>query len=97
VDVPSWLTPSEPSAALRATWGVLKDVLLTFGGLAIVLSEAFLIRPVNDLIVGTGLTMATAGAAWHAATVVSGFTGGSSPPPPSPPGGSGSEPSGEPR
>ena len=66
----NWLT--------SARWAVAKDVLLTFGGLALIMYEVFAASPVNDGAIVAGLTLTGFGASFHVGEIISGFVGRSS-------------------
>jgi hypothetical protein len=79
-------------------WLLLKDILLTGTGMALVLSQVFSPSPSDTLLV-TGLALTVPSVAAHAGSLLGGRTGGSSSPSPSPsgqpPSGSSSEAAGE--
>lgn len=79
-------------------WLLLKDILLTGTGMALVLSQVFSPSP-SDVLLVTGLALTVPSVAAHAGSLLAGHTGGSSSPPPSPsgqpPSGSSSEAAGE--
>lgn len=79
-------------------WLLLKDILLTGTGMALILSQIFSRSPADVLLV-TGLALTVPSVAAHAGALLGGHTGGhSSPsPPPSglPPSGSSSGVTGE--
>ena len=66
-------------------WLVLKDILLTGTGLALVLTQLFTARP-SDVLIVAGLALTTPSVYGHAKAILSGHTGSSSSPP-SPPDG----------
>lgn len=79
-------------------WYLLRDILLTGTGMAVILSQVFSARP-SDVLLVTGLALTVPSVAGHATALMSGRTGGHSspespaqtPPPssPSPGGGTG--------
>lgn len=79
-------------------WLLLKDVLLTGTGMALVLSQILSASP-SDVLLATGLALTVPSVAAHAGSLLAGRTGGPSSPPtePSgqPPSGSSSEVTGE--
>lgn len=77
-----------PSWPNQAVWTVVKDIVLTFGGLVMIMAEVFFIRPVNDTVIIAGLAMTGLGASFHLGAIMEGFIGRSSSHPPSPPGSS---------
>jgi hypothetical protein len=89
--VSRWLT--------QTAWNLWKDILLTFGGLTLIMVEVFAVpEPSTDVIV-TGLALTGIGASFHLGAIAGGFIGKSSSSPPTPPGGlphspSSQEPSG---
>lgn len=66
-------------------WLLLKDILLTGTGMALVLSQLFSSSP-KDLLLVAGLALTTPSIASHAKAILGGHTGGHSSPP-SPPDG----------
>ena len=74
-------------------WQLLKDILLTGCGLAVILSQIFSLHP-SDVLLVTGLALTVPSVAGHAGALLAGRTGGhSSPPgPPSPSSSSSSSP-----
>ncbi|HET9975281.1 MAG TPA: hypothetical protein VFQ68_44110, partial [Streptosporangiaceae bacterium] len=79
-------------------WVLLKDILLTGTGMALVLSQVLSAAP-SDVLLATGLALTVPSIAAHAGSLLAGRTGGpsseSTPPSPSPPSGSSSEAAGE--
>lgn len=69
-DMPAWPT--------QAVWSVVKDIVLTFGGLVLIMAEVFFIRPVNTTVIITGLAMTGLGASFHLGPLMEGFIGRSS-------------------
>ena len=69
-------------------WLVLKDILLTGTGLAVILSQIFSSHP-SDVLLVAGLALTVPSAASHAKDMLTGPTGehssSSSPPPGQPP------------
>jgi hypothetical protein len=61
-------------------WLLLKDILLTGTGMALVLSQVFSPSPSDTLLV-TGLALTVPSVAAHAGSLLSGRTGGPSSPP----------------
>ena len=66
-------------------WLLLKDILLTGTGMALVLSQVFSPSP-SDVLLVAGLALTAPSVASHAKAVLGGHTGGSSSPPSPPPG-----------
>ena len=58
-------------------WQVLKDVLLTGTGVAVILSQIFSPRP-SDILLVTGLALTAPSIAVHARELLGGHTGSSS-------------------
>ena len=79
-------------------WLLLKDILLTGTGMALVLSQVFSVSP-SDVLLVTGLALTVPSVAAHAGSLLGGHTGGRSSPSSSPsgelPSGSSSEAAGE--
>jgi hypothetical protein len=67
-----------PAWPNQAVWTVVKDIVLTFGGLVMIMSEVFFLRPVNDTIIIAGLAMTGLGASFHLGALMEGFIGRSS-------------------
>jgi hypothetical protein len=67
-----------PAWPNQAVWTVIKDIVLTFGGLIMIMSEVFFLRPVNDTIIIAGLAMTGLGASFHLGAIMEGFIGRSS-------------------
>lgn len=61
-------------------WLLLKDILLTGTGMALVLSQVFSPSP-SDVLLVTGLALTVPSVAAHAGSLLGGHTGGSSSPP----------------
>lgn len=77
-------------------WQLLKDILLTGTGLAVIVSQVFAPRP-SDLLLTAGLVLPTIAAGSHAAALLSDTGRHSSPPGrPSPSSSSSSPPTGVP-
>jgi hypothetical protein len=70
------------------SWTIVKDILLTAGGLVLIMVEVFAVQEPNDAIIITGLAMSGIGASFHVGAILGGFIGKSSGS--SPPSGSGS-------
>jgi hypothetical protein len=75
--VSQWLT--------QTAWGLWKDILLTFGGLAIILAEVFVAATPDTAVIAAGLAMTGIGAGFHAGRIIGGFGGKPSSSPPTPP------------
>jgi hypothetical protein len=58
-------------------WSLLKDVLLTGTGVAVILSQVFSSRP-SDVLLVTGLALTVPSVTGHAAALLSGRTAGPS-------------------
>lgn len=58
-------------------WSIIKDVLLTLGGLALIGQQALAIKP-NNLLLVAGLALTGIGASFHVSQLVGGFIGSSS-------------------
>lgn len=70
----------------QASWVIIKDIILTAGGLTLIMVEVFAVATPSDAIIVTGLAMSGIGASFHVGALVGGFIGkssGSQPPPPS--------------
>jgi hypothetical protein len=77
-------------AAFLDSWAVIKDILLTAGGLTLIMVEVFAVPSPSDAVIITGLAMSGIGASFHVGAILSGFIGkssgsGSQPPPGSSP------------
>lgn len=67
-----------------SVWAVAKDVVLTAGGMALIMSEVFAAAKPSDVVIVTGLAMTGIGASFHLGSIVNGFIGRSqsdAPPP----------------
>jgi hypothetical protein len=53
-------------------WPVIKDVILTAGGLVVIMWEVFGADRPSDVIIGAGLVMTGLGAGFHVASLISG-------------------------
>jgi hypothetical protein len=87
-------------SGLLGSWSIIKDIILTAGGLVLIMVEVFATSEPSDVIIITGLAMSGIGASFHVGAILGGFIGkSSSSPPPSGPGSSPSSisrgPSGE--
>lgn len=72
------------------SWTIIKDIILTAGGLTLIMVEVFAVPEPSDAVIITGLAMSGIGASFHVGAILGGFIGkssGSSPPsgPGSPP------------
>ena len=65
-------------------WSLLKDILLTGTGVAVILSQVLSARP-SDVLLVTGLALTVPSVAGHATALISGHTGAHSSPPSPPP------------
>lgn len=71
------------------SWTIIKDVILTAGGLTLIMVEVFAVTEPSDAIIITGLAMSGIGASFHVGAILGGFIGKSSgSQPPSSPGSS---------
>lgn len=66
-------------------WTIVKDIVLTAGGLALIVQQALSPTP-SDVFIITGLAMTGIGASFHVGAVLDGFIGRRGSPPPPPPG-----------
>lgn len=65
-------------------WSLVKDILLTGLGIALIMSQVFSRSP-SDVLLVTGLALTVPSVAGHAGSLLGARTGGpSSPPPPAP-------------
>jgi hypothetical protein len=78
-------------AAVLDSWTIIKDIILTAGGLTLIMVEVFAVPEPSDAVIVTGLAMSGIGASFHVGAILGGFIGKSSGS--SPPSGSGSSPS----
>ena len=78
-------------AAFLDSWTIIKDIILTAGGLTLIMVEVFAVAEPSDSVIITGLAMSGIGASFHVGAILGGFIGKSSGS--SPPSGSGSSPS----
>jgi hypothetical protein len=70
-------------AAFLDQWIIIKDIILTAGGLTLIMVEVFAIQEPSDAVIITGLAMSGIGASFHVGAILGGFIGkssGSSPP-----------------
>lgn len=70
-------------AAFLDQWTIIKDILLTAGGLTLIMVEVFAVPEPSDAVIITGLAMSGIGASFHVGAILGGFIGkssGSSPP-----------------
>jgi hypothetical protein len=72
--------------SLLSSWTIVKDIILTAGGLTLIMVEVFATPEPSDIIIVTGLAMSGIGASFHVGAILGGFIGKSSasPPPPGP-------------
>lgn len=73
-------------AGFLDSWTIIKDILLTAGGLLLIMVEVFAVPVPSDPVIITGLAMSGIGASFHVGEILNGFIGrpsGSSSPPPS--------------
>lgn len=66
------------SAEFRDSWTVIKDVILTLGGLTLIMADVFGAAVPSDAVIITGLAMTGIGASFHIGAVIGGFVGKSS-------------------
>lgn len=69
------------------SWTIIKDIVLTAGGLTLIMVEVFAVPSPSDAVIITGLAMSGIGASFHVGAILGGFIGKSSGSPPSPPSG----------
>lgn len=62
----------------QASWVIIKDIILTAGGLTLIMVEVFAVATPSDAIIVTGLAMSGIGASFHVGALVGGFIGKSS-------------------
>ena len=77
--------------AILDSWTIIKDIILTAGGLTLIMVEVFAVPEPSDAVIITGLAMSGIGASFHFGAILGGFIGKSSGS--SQPSGSGSSPS----
>lgn len=75
-------------AAFLDSWTIIKDIILTAGGLTLIMVEVFAVREPSDAVIITGLAMSGIGASFHVGAILGGFIGKSSGSQSSPPPGS---------
>ena len=74
-------------ARFLESWTIIKDIILTAGGLTLIMVEVFAVPEPSDAVIITGLAMSGIGASFHVGAILGGFIGKSSgSPPPSGPG-----------
>jgi hypothetical protein len=73
------------------SWTIIKDIVLTVGGLVLIMVEVFAVKEPSDAIIIAGLAMSGIGASFHMGAILGGFIGKSGSGSPSPDG-SGSSP-----
>lgn len=57
------------------SWTIIKDIILTAGGLTLIMVEVFAVREPSDAIIITGLAMSGIGASFHVGAILGGFIG----------------------
>jgi hypothetical protein len=89
--------PPDLSESVMALWRILRDVLLTGTGLAIIIKQALLTAHPSTEGLIAGLALTGIGASFHIGALLSGHIGGPSSASPPPPGSlpSGHSPEGE--
>jgi len=65
-------------AGFLDSWAIIKDVILTLGGLTLIMVEVFAVREPSDSVIITGLAMSGIGASFHVGALLGGFIGKSS-------------------
>lgn len=70
-------------SSAQASWVIIKDIILTAGGLTLIMVEVFAVQSPSDAVIVTGLAMTGIGASFHVGALVGGFIGKSSGSPPS--------------
>lgn len=63
---------------LLGSWSIIKDIILTAGGLVLIMVEVFAANEPSDVIIITGLAMSGIGASFHVGAILGGFIGKSS-------------------
>lgn len=63
---------------LLGSWSIIKDIILTAGGLVLIMAEVFATPEPSDVIIVTGLAMSGIGASFHVGAILGGFIGKSS-------------------
>jgi hypothetical protein len=76
------------ASSLLSSWTIIKDIILTAGGLTLIMVEVFATPEPSDVIIITGLAMSGIGASFHVGAILGGFIGKSQSS--EPPSGSGS-------
>lgn len=71
-------------AAFLDSWTIIKDIILTAGGLTLIMVEVFAVPEPSDAVIITGLAMSGIGASFHMGAILGGFIGKSSGSPPAP-------------
>lgn len=69
-------------AAFLDSWTIIKDIILTAGGLTLIMVEVFAVPEPSDAVIITGLAMSGIGASFHVGAILGGFIGKSSGSPP---------------
>jgi hypothetical protein len=62
-------------AGFLDSWAIIKDVILTLGGLTLIMVEVFAVREPSDSVIITGLAMSGIGASFHVGALLNGFIG----------------------
>lgn len=65
-------------SSAQASWVIIKDIILTAGGLTLIMVEVFAATTPSDPVIVTGLAMSGIGASFHIGALVGGFIGRSS-------------------
>lgn len=65
-------------AAFLDSWTIIKDIILTAGGLTLIMVEVFVVPEPSDAVIITGLAMSGIGASFHVGALLGGFIGKSS-------------------
>jgi hypothetical protein len=60
------------------SWTIIKDVVLTAGGLTLIMWQVFAVAEPSDAVIITGLAMSGIGASFHVGAILGGFIGKSS-------------------
>jgi hypothetical protein len=66
------------AAGFLSSWAIIKDIVLTAGGLTLIMVEVFAVPEPSDAVIVTGLAMSGIGASFHVGQILSGFVGRSS-------------------
>ena len=62
-------------SGLLDSWTIIKDIILTAGGLTLIMWQVFAVPEPSDAVIITGLAMSGIGASFHMGAILGGFIG----------------------